>query len=558
MPLDLYMVSQQLYREGEAKKIKNSYIADIVEIYLPWKYYLAQYPERIGCEAQIKGKVATSISPGVKLPQGECYPLQAVHHYIFTDLYFPLRILFSLFAAYDLSYLGLLLAIYISFFYFFKQISVFIFSGRKTELHFIAIGAALATFSFPVARDLQYDGLSQSLPFLLISLGIFCRYRQEENFFSLCASILFLFFAITRSSLQALGFCLLFWVTFNLVWHFNFIKERSSRVVYAGMGVTCALLSGLYFHRLGILVFLNQSQSFLPQNGVPVLVQVIKRFCGLLFSWAEFLLGPNLFSFDTVDFSKILNPMGAREYFSYDGNSFFIHPMVSILFLGFVVGALTKRDFRWRGWKILIWIVVVDAAIILLPTYKIFYFRFHQWWMLTNLSLLVLMMFENLDHFRIPWKSIVFGVVGLVFLGIMAHLQSEKLLFAMAGKGKLGFEAGFWEHRLNTWIARLMLQDFISWAFWLSGITGLFLVQKKQNYLVLILIVFSGLYLNTFHYNSIQSIDPYDTFVNYMKDHSVGDWKEKPGIELAPNVNLLVDKPVSSLYESLGTRLESQ
>lgn len=103
---------------GNAQKVKNTYLTDLVEVYLPRKYFFcACKPTK--CHVEIKTGFFASQVSGVELPQGTCYPLNRVRSYIYKDIFWPLSKVTDFFTAYNLSYLFSLVFIYLTAVFFF-------------------------------------------------------------------------------------------------------------------------------------------------------------------------------------------------------------------------------------------------------------------------------------------------------------------------------------------------------------------------------------------------------------------------------------------------------
>ncbi len=535
-PVDIYTLKAPLYSPGNALKVKNTYLTDINEVYLPWKYYLyAFHPQT--CVTLVTSRFMTTTMSGVLLPQGICYPLDGVRLYLFKDIFWPLTKFLDFFTAYDLSYLLSLIFIYLAALFFFSCLL-----GENPLA--ITLCSATLTTSFPIARDLQYEGLSQTLPLLMISLGLSLLALRRKNIFLLGASFVTLFLSTTRSSLQSLGFIYLFFFVFCVCWFWPEIKKAGRKFMQLSfIGLFLAVFFSCWYHQQAIQLFLSESQKFLPTSQSPFGLQLFKRIVAFLFSSAQFFLGDFLFSFNTIDFSKILGNLGTRDYFSYDGNNFFANPLVAFY--------MSITLFNWKKLKHfpVAWIVIVDFLVFASPIYRILYFRFHQWWMLINILLVFGFVFkEDIKPFANMRKNAVAVGTFMIFLGCMFFILTlgKTTILAKIGQGgTMGFEKGFWPLHLERFVMRVSLRDYYSLIFLGTAIGGAWLANKKWNRSLIGLITASGLVLNIFFYNFPQNRKVFFDYKEVLM--------RTPDIKSNghDNVNLLINRPARQIYESL-------
>jgi hypothetical protein len=546
-PLDFYRVYPFLYEQGNAAKTHSSYLKDINDVYLPWKFYLSEY--RPGqCSAKVENKQGSIIVQGIHLPGNACYPLSSVRSNLLADIFFPLRLFVDFFAAYDLSYFLLLSAIFFSCGWFFSLL----FPSSAWFL------AAAFTASFPLARELQFDGLSQCWPYIFLSLGCaFSGMKAEKRalaFVFLLASVFFLFIGLWRSTLQGLGLLPFFWGLALLFYGPGPWKKR--------LAVCCAVLPfalalGIYAYVDSMQIFFLFQDRFLVET--PVSFVYLRRAVAYFFSWGQFFFGELLTGFNTLDLSKSIRPLGARDHYSYDGASFFLQPYLAICLAWFVF--CEWKDIGWRASKplrILFAAIAIDFLVSVSPLYRLFYFRFHQWWML--FSVLIFLGSCEIDLRKIPTRIYLWSVAALFsfcqLAAIAGHFSAGFLLDLLGRQGVLGFEVGAWESRMERWIWRAHGLEFYALVFWVASLLVFYIYRSHARFAPTALLI-SGLALNTFHFNWPHStkifIDVRNALVRISPETVIlPKDPEHPPTPHPQNLWLLVNKPAVPVHESLA------
>jgi 4-amino-4-deoxy-L-arabinose transferase-like glycosyltransferase len=549
VPLDIYQISHQLYQPGNAKKVHNSYMTDTLDVLLPWKFYLYEYKPAV-CMTEVGSeKWGVSNISGVLLPQGFCYPLMAVRPNLFLDSLTFLSKWTSFFSAYDFSYFILLSSL------FFSALFCFYFWA---EGHFLgaAVPATLALTSFPVARELEHDGLILAIPYFFLALGSLIKGVKDKKAWVIVLAFAFLAIAVMRSTLQAYAILFLLFGLFAFLW----LPKLDRKTLIFGLFCLVVCFAICFWWNLpAIRVFLSQAPEFIPEKGVPPLLAFVKRAVAWCFSIGHTLFGPLIFSFDTVDFYKVVGNLGARDYPSYDGSSVFLGPTITFLFLLTFTGVfktkLSNQDKKI--FKVFLLCLGIDFIVCVSPLYRLLYFRFHQWWLLLSMLLAISSFLRHERNFNIDktklFKSIGFALLVAIVFYLLVLVSKSFLLQKFDHQGVLGFESGTWEVRVNKWMRRIIFTDYYSVAFLAFGIAGVWLYLKKKWNLLMFVLALSGLALTTFHFNFPQKIEHFE---KYRAALAVRPWSlEGPGRPMRENNMLLVNKPVAHIYESLTIRM---
>lgn len=549
-PVDLYWAAPGYYKLGTPERVHNHYISDLTNVSIPVKYYLINYaPER--CQTQIGALGLAREVSGYRLPQGDCYPFGAVRPYLQLDSILALSKFFSFFTAYDLSHMFLLLALYFAAFFLFCQ---------SLPRIYAALGAALLSTSFPAARDLQYDTFETGLPFLLLAIVFTIQFaRSKAGYQYLAAAFLAFSVSFMRVSMQGLAQNAIFLTIYLGVFHIPEARAlwRSStkRALFLVAGLA-AIGIGVAFHSGGIFIFLNNTEQFVPDRNLPVLTMVLRKTLAWLLSFGHFFGGELLMSFKTFDPMKLLQTLGGREYPSYDWASFFLNPVVSIFFLMLVIQRPKKLSAGQRSvLKLGLVMMAIDLLLILLPTYRFIYLRLHAFLLATTVAFVFATLISdlkiNLSH-RSLLKVIV-PAIALMFIGGGAMmLFRQEMLERVRGHGTFGFDPAFWPYHINYAIARLTFQDSYTWLFFAAGIGGVILLRARQWPALIALVTASGLALNAFQYTKPMKRELFYSFLQEFKGRNYNsDGRMGRGIVTMPNINLLLNRPVPWLYESL-------
>lgn len=555
-PLDLYGVSKDLYQSGGARQIENGFLTDIADQFLPWKYYLTQYNPK-SCQSRGYGETDWLID-GILLPQGLCYPLGGSRPYTMRDSIRPLARVFSFFTAYNFSYFFSLCFLYFACFFFFRE-----FLKRESdnnELNGVLsiLGAILFSGSYIVARDLQADGMSQAIPYLLISLLFFSKSLRSNTVPFTLMSFFFLFYASVKSSIQILPFSFLFWTLFVIVWFYKELNGFTLKKWFSCIALgTLALLASLYVHWPSLTMFQALQSGYLIQSQESIVVITAKKLAALILSYGHFVFGDLIFAFDTVDFSKSIGNLGARDGTTYDYLTYFVNPWFGFAFTALVFQKIRTKEFDNVSRR-LIWFLVIDVIVVLSPIYRIVYLRFHDWWMLT-ITILTLLSFCSRETKAINIKYCVpIFILGLTLMAGVVYIKFDYILAGLEGRGTFGFESGYWSWRMEKWLHRISLRDGYSWGYWLSAAFGGYFLWKKEFRKLVILSAVFALTLTTFRVNSFHSVNHFVrlqerlmNIENTIQDNAV------PGRKMESNVFLFVNKPTPWIYESLGPNLNS-
>lgn len=553
LPLDIFDLADFRYEQGNAKQIKNSYTVDLVGQYLPWKYYLIEGQPKPCDWPHAKNR---RIIDGIELPQGDCYPLEAVRANIYFDSIYIFSKFSTFFTAYNLSYLALLL--------FFLAIAIGSFreffrsnSGSDLERNFLPILLGVAFVgSFPVARELQYDGPVAGIPFLLLASALGYRELQKDrNWILLFAVGIFLSLAMVKATLQSLA---LYPIIFSLVLGMIWIQtERSIKTLGPYFLVMIlSLIPAIFHYRDSIELFLQGTAVFLPDKDLSSLRIVFNRALAVFFAMVNFFTGDLFFSFDTIDFSKIVGELGTRERYSYDGVSFFSHFFVAILALVVFKGVKTNNKLKKQSLLFLSFVLLIVFS----PLHKIVYFRALQWSALFFVFVLIALNGKNINWERFRRVSfILLGIIGGACLvaGVLSNLTEETILAQLEGanRGLLSFESGFWCYRFSEWQERVFGMDIYVWVFFVSSISIVVLTkqihQAGARFAVLMILTISTLLLNTFHYNPPHKTDGFSSVLESI-ERNPRDKRVKQIFYFPENINLLVGQPARRIDESLA------
>ena len=578
-PVSFYLAASGLYEMGYFQKIPNHYISDIVNQFIPEKYYLTQlHPS--ACRTKVTCCDGFQQPTwGVTLPQGFCYPLGGVRPYIAQDSILFFAKFFSFFTAYGLSYLFLLLSLFFSVFYlFYEMLNIHRIAEKENLLGLAALGSTLFVTSFPVARDLQFDSLAQSFPFFALFLGVFLRACHKKRLSLVLLAAAFLYFCILRSTLQDVLINAMLAVAIILLFFRELLFSALKRIRFLGViliGLAAAGGLGILYHLPSITIFLISPKRFIVNRPLSVSQFIFRRSMGYLFSVIQFFFGEFFSSFETLDPSKALGLLGAQEYFSYDWNSFFLNPAVSICFFAVFIALLSKRSGSKLSakqksiLKITICGTLIDYLLILTPLYRYIYFRFHAFFCVLLFTFLFLAFVADLqrDWFRRRLGFLSFIIVaGLVFTGVWFLGHQEFLLSKVLGaspfdetsiyKGTFGFDPGFWPSHVAAYARRLSFLDFYSLGFLATSLCSVFLFRKRYVPFLIPLVAISGILLNTFHYNYPQPIDPFYTFLKKVEaDPSILEPSTRKGFSLYENSKLMLNLPPRQVHESLEYHL---
>jgi hypothetical protein len=554
-PLENYKVFHFLYGPGLAKEVRTSYLKDITDVYLPWKIYLSQgKPNSCKSLVEVRGR-KVSID-GITLPDGKCYPLDGVRSNISVDALWILDDWLSFFPAYDLSYLLLLAAIYLSALIFFGGVIGRLGTGA-------GFFAALFAFSFPLARELQFDGLSQCWPFLLVSVFALHRSFSEEKvrILWLGLSSLLLLVGIWRSTLQGMGMWLLLWAAFAIliIWLHRGSEKKRALLLLLGSIVPVGIIS-VWMNFPALAVFFSDANRFLPEQSMGAMEVALRRLAALMFSWGNFFYGDLLNGFNTIDLSKSIRPLGGRESFSYDGNAFFTLPFLALFFACCVASEIKKGFSHSLPLKILTAAVVFDILISLSPAYRILYLRFHQWWCL--LIVLWFCAYRWRDRPLIKGKHLfIFSASVFLSLQMVAFFldwNRDWFLARVGREGVLGFEPGVWEARLDAWISRARVMDYYSSVYWFSLIVMWVLYRYRMNRALFLSVCVFSMGLNTFHLNFPQNQKLLGQLLEKLKaeEPSFSVPAGFPGPIHKQNLWLMVGKTPRNIHESLSIVLK--
>jgi hypothetical protein len=551
IPVDIFKITPELYQPGNGLLVHNHYLLDYAKLYLPWKFYLAEgHP--LKCVTETEGPFHIKNVSGVIFPGGYCYPLSAVRSYTQFDSVYFFSPFTSFFTAYNLSYLFATVFFYFSFCFFFW---CFFYSESEIDSQgyfLISLLSALTATCFTFARDLQSDGLSQCMPYVAVGLGFVKLSFKKSKFFVFGAGI-FLFLGIIRSSLQALGFCPLFFFLFASLWIFREELKQKSVIALNLLSIGLATGFGVLFNISSLDIFLSRIHKFVPTTAVSAPLAAGKKIIVLGFSILQFLFGDLISSFSTIDFSKALGSLGARDYLSYDWTTFFINPLVSLFF---ILALFSTRENRKRILMLLLPVFSIDIIVLLLPTYRILYFRFHQWWLITNF-LYVMGIFVRERGFAFSSRRSIIKVMGLflvIILGLylLVSINQDQLIARLGRGGMLGFEPGYWDVHVHNLLRLLSFRSSYPWIFVLS-FSSLFFINRNLKAGALVLVTLSGLLLNTFFINFPQSTQPFYDYQRALKEKSPISSR---GMSFEDNVKLFVNEKPCTFYESLEIPIE--
>lgn len=550
-PVEILRIYPELYQVGDARRLHSAYLKDIVDVYLPWKFYLSEYSPD-ACEFKLAYRGRDFHLDGVRLPGGECYPLKAVRHHIYWDIFFPLRKLLGFFAAYDLS-----LWLFLGFF-FGGALAFFAHLSQRLNLAPWAtwFSAASLTGSFPVAREWQFDGPILGLPFLFFSLAAFLRsfsgnISRRRSFAWQAVSAGLLFLALFRTTPQGLGIYLMIYLFTLLIW----ARQWSARALWAICWIGgIATLGALWAHRDGLILFLHGARGFVPDGNFGYGFVFVRRTGAFLSSIANFIAGDLLWGFNTIDFTKVFRPLGAREFFSYDGANFFLNPLCSVV-------SITGLVFFRRSLPRPLWLGVVAALalsylVVITPLYNLLYFRFHQWWLAITFSITsawLLSVIGASDRRKLiqPALSLLTVVVLALAFSLVVEMRKGQIMAALGSDGLLGFEAGFWESRFAAWMARARFSDFYSLAYLALGAFSLWAIHKGWKAAFAPLALGSGIALNILYFNLPQDPQPFWQMIERLKTPSQNTQSALTRHRKAGNLKLLLNQWPAQIRESL-------
>jgi hypothetical protein len=89
------------------------------------------------------------------------------------------------------------------------------------------------------------------------------------------------------------------------------------------VGIVFVLLISCWFYQGSIHLFLASTKVFLKRVPMGLVEQSLRRLLAWCFSLLHGYFGDMIFSFDTMDFSKVVKTLGGRENYSYDNTVFF-------------------------------------------------------------------------------------------------------------------------------------------------------------------------------------------------------------------------------------------
>lgn len=558
-PVDLYWAAPGYYEPGTPERVHNHYITDLTNVPLPLKYYLATYsPE--SCRMRLSARGISHEVSGFELPQGDCYPIGAIRAYLQLDTIFPLSRVFGFLTAYDLSHLLLLLALYFAAYFFFSESLKSLLGNVSLDQRRLlaAVGASLLTTSFPAARDLQFDTFETGLPLLLAAIAFVLKFARSPSGYGYLALGFAAFSgSFTRVNMQGLAQNSIFLALYLGVFHFPEVRailRSRPKLIGFVMAGAAALAIGVAFHLGGILIFLNNTEQFVPDRNLSGLTILFRRLAAWLFSFGHFFGGEIAMSFKTFDPLKVLETLGGREYPSYDWASFFLSPVVSLYFALFLLQrklSATQKSVMRLGLIML----ALDLALVLLPTYRFIYLRLHSFLLAVTMTVLFLTLISDLKiklANREIAKVVVPAAIGLFVCAALAQLIKPTILGVVQGKGTFGFDPAFWPLHFDNLIKLLTFQDQYTWLFFATALAGLVLLRARRVPELVALIVSSGLLLNTFHYAAPLKRELFYSFLEKFKTSSYEqDQARGRGLPTTPNINLLLNRPVTRLYESL-------
>ncbi|MCC6277858.1 MAG: hypothetical protein IT289_08100 [Oligoflexia bacterium] len=541
-PVDLFLTSPELYKPGAAQKVNNTFVTDVADVLVPWKFYLSAN-QNISCDGVIHSRLGTFAFEGVKLPQGLCYPWEWTRPYSRWDSFWLTSRFVGFFDALNWSQFFLL-----TFFYF---SSVFFFSHllpASAESRLAVLGAVLLTTSQAVTRDLQYDVFVASMGFMMLAVG--CLFRSDagkkSNWLFLSWGLLTAAFA--KTSIQGVVIVTLMVLALLIIQKgWPYVVEVLKRSPFPIALVLVFLF--FYFKGSGI-IFLSYPSEFLPSGSQNFLVLEAKKTLAFGQSILTAIWGPILWSFDSLDPFKLYGGFGGREYPSYDNIVVILGPVGAALGLLLINLRAIRFGTKWRI------ILAISLVLILTPAYRYLYFRFHQWWISMMIVALVLESLVSESHSeserpikRVGFLAALVMVVPLI-LAFFGNLYEPQLRHALVGKGIFGFETGYWDQRLATAMARWKLANFWSWLWIGSMVLTWYLHKAKKLNGLVVLATLSGLGASTFYYNRPQSRVPFELYrTAEIRTPTLG--ADLNGRRFPPNIGLLRNQPVAGIYDSL-------
>ena len=468
-PTDTYGAYKGWYERGNAAKVTNHYSLDINFIYFPWKYYLATHAAAdLACETS--APLFTLGHKGVKLPDGTCFPLATSRPYTVLDPRRCLEKALPFFVGYDLGYLLLAIAVWLS---------VLVALWRmQFGLVPMVLGAAASLGTFWLSKELQYDQYSFPVPFLYLAIA--CLAGAEKGrlpgwHYGAFGGLVLL--SLLSTSLQGIllcgfGFAIVVisylvargWPRYRDFWLWASIAAASAYAI-----VLCLISPS-------IAAFLGQSQRYVSvTSSLQELILIPKRAMLPILTLVILPTANILGSFDTIDPWKILGWFGGREYVSVDTLTNYSGSLYALLLV--FVGLFSWQNYKtlrglWRSPALRFWSVSFGLAwlVCVLPTYKLVYFRLIQFTLGLGAPIFVAFVVEQLLRVRprrlfASYKLLVVGWVilwGLLWMASQVAKTSGLKALALRKLGQggiLGFEPGFWEQRYQRFVERLSLQD---------------------------------------------------------------------------------------------------
>jgi hypothetical protein len=468
-PTDTYGAYKGWYERGNAAKVTNHYSLDINFIYFPWKYYLASHSGAdLACETS--APPFTLGHQGVKLPDGSCFPLATSRPYTVLDPRRYLEKALPFFVGYDLGYLLLAIAVWLSV--------LAALWRMQFSLAPVVVGAAVSVGTFWLSKELQYDQYSFPVPFLYLAIACLVGAEKRRLFrwrYVLFAGLLLL--ALLSTSLQGILLCggglAIVLISYFIARGWPWYRDFWLSVLFAA-GIAYGIVVWLISPSIGD--FLDQSRRYVSVSSpLHELILVPKRAILPILTLVMIPTANILGSFDTIDPWKILGWFGGREYVSVDTLTNYSGSLYALLVV--FVALFSWQNYKtWRGlWRspaLRFWSVSFGLAwlVCVLPTYKLVYFRLIQFTLGLGAPIFVAFAFEQLLRIRprrlfASYKLLVVGWVslwGLLWTASRVVKTSgvKALVLRKLGQGGiLGFEPGFWEQRYQRFVGRLSLQD---------------------------------------------------------------------------------------------------
>jgi hypothetical protein len=468
-PTDTYGAYKGWYERGNAAKVTNHYSLDINFIYFPWKYYLATHAGAdLACETS--APPLTLGHKGVKLPDASCFPLATSRPYTVLDPRRCLEKALPFFVGYDLGYLLLALAVWLSV--------LAALWRMQFSLVPMVVGAAASLGTFWVSKELQYDQYSFPVPFLYLAIAclVGAEKRRIPNWrYGLFAGLLLL--VLLSTSLQGILLCG-FGFAIVVISYFAARGWPRYRDFWLWVLFAAAIAYGIVLWLISPSIgdFLDQSRRYVSVTSpLYELILIPKRAILSVLILVMIPTANILGSFDTIDPWKILGSFGGREYVSVDTLTNYSGSLYALLLV--FIGLFSWRNYKtWRGlWRspaLRFWSVSFGLAwlVCVLPTYKVVYFRLIQFTLGLGAPIFVAFALEQLFRVRpqrlfASYRLLFVGWISLWGLLWMASQVAKTsglkaLVLEKLGQGGiLGFEPGFWDQRYHRFVERLSLQD---------------------------------------------------------------------------------------------------